>query len=79
METKTYRFGNISDSATHSTSYRRFFEIHFVAEIFLEAKKDVRGEVSSESSSPRLIVVCLNICLVTTSLEFPNFVGRLSI
>ena len=29
MEIKTCRFGPISDSATRSTSCRRFFEIHF--------------------------------------------------
>ena len=29
MGTKTYRFGNISDSATRSTTRRRFFEILF--------------------------------------------------
>ena len=29
METKTCRFGTILDSATRSTSWRRFFEIHF--------------------------------------------------
>ena len=28
MQTKTFRFGNISDSATRSTSYRKFIKIH---------------------------------------------------
>ena len=39
METKTRRFGTISDSATRSTSCSRFFEIHFHCVHFLILNK----------------------------------------
>ena len=42
-------------------------------------KKDVNGEAASDRSYLRLIFICIDICLVITSIGFPNFVGRLSI
>ena len=44
METKTRRFGNISDSSMRSTSSQRFFEIHFRCIYFIYFKSVIVEE-----------------------------------